>query len=42
MPGENSSFTTHVDPKSPPIMNGGGAGLCPRVRYAYSEMRLSP
>jgi hypothetical protein len=21
---------------------GGGAGCCPRVRYAYAEWRLSP
>ena len=23
-------------------VNGGGAGYCPRVRYAYSTRRLSP
>jgi len=46
MPGENHTFTTHVDPVSPPSGPvvpgtwpvggfGGGAGHCPRVRYAY-------
>ena len=52
MPGEDHTFTTHVDPGSPPCRtgpcpsagsaNGGGAGYCPRVRNAYSMRRLSP
>ena len=41
MPGKNYTFTTRVDPKSPPcaiptrVKIGGGAGLRPRVRNAY-------
>ena len=48
MPGKNYTFTTRVDPKSPPhdiltrMKIGGGAGLRPRVRNAYSAQRLSP
>jgi len=53
MPGKNLTFTTRVDPVSPPSTCpcqiaaweeklGGGAGHCPRVRVAYSDKRLSP
>ena len=48
MPGENYTFTTHVDPGFAPATRaagpkgGGGAGYCPRVRNDYSEQRLSP
>ncbi len=31
-----------VWPVSQTERNGGGAGYCPRVRYAYSARRLSP
>ena len=46
IPGKNHPFITRVEPDSPPYEPrrefGGGAGNCPRVRYAYSEWRLSP
>jgi hypothetical protein len=49
IPSENRTFTTRVEPVSPPstwvictTKDGGGAGYCPRVHYAYSVKRLSP
>jgi len=53
MPDENQAFIARVDPASPPEWprhafariaaeeTGGGAGYCPRVRYAYVAGRLS-
>ena len=48
MPGENYTFTTHVDPGSPPQLGPPAQrvveapGTAPRVRNDYSEQRLSP
>ncbi len=51
MPGKKNTFTTRVDAESPPyktlkiqdlVINGGGAGYRPRVRFAYSIDRLLP
>ena len=54
MPGTTFVFTTHVEPVSSPWTprnrgqhrvleeDGGDAGHCPRVRYAYSTKGLAP
>ena len=46
MPSERYVFTARVEPRRPHVrrflLDGGGAGHCPRVHYAYSTDRLSP